>query len=133
MVALGIGHSWRRLFGLRLLRLVRYELAPFADARLASHLAAEVVQAALADVAVAQDVDLVDARRVDHERPLHTDPMGHAPDGEVLAQATAGNPDHRALEHLDSFARAFDDLRVDTHGVAGTQSRDLRFLLLLSD
>src|SRR5438445_12042390 len=100
MVALGIGHSWRRLFGLRLLRLVRYELAPFADARLASHLAAEVVEAALADVAVAQDVDLVDARRVDHERPLHSDAVVHTPPREFPTQSSSLTLDLRVLVPL---------------------------------
>src|SRR5205807_1224023 len=102
-----------------------------ADACLAADLATQVVEPPLPDVAVAEDVDLVDARRVDHEGPLDTDAMRHAPDREVLAEPSARDADHRAVEHLDALARAFDDLRVDPHCVPCTQRGDLLFLLLL--
>src|SRR5450759_89249 len=72
--------------GCRLLRLIfANQTPPLTDARFFAHLAAQVVQPALADVAMAQDVDLVNARRVDHEGALDPDPVRHASHGEVLA------------------------------------------------
>src|SRR4051794_11393759 len=121
----GFGCLAWRLLGLFRLGLLGDKPSPLADARVATDFAAQVVQAALTYVAVSQDVDLVDARGVDHERSLDSDPVGHAADGEVLAQATSGDTDDRALEHLDALSRAFDDLGVDTHGVARAQRRDL--------
>src|SRR5205807_4292838 len=111
---------WLGLFG-RFFRLLGFgfglaqQAPPLADARRAPNLASQVVQAPLAHVAVAQDLDLVDARRVDHERPLHADAMRDAPDREVLAQAATRDADDRALEHLDALARALDDLGMHLH------------------
>src|SRR2546430_3468012 len=75
-------------------------LAPsLPDARLAADLASQVVETALADVAVAEHVDLVDARRVDHEGPLDTDPMGHAPDLKFLPHPPPRTPDPGPSDH----------------------------------
>src|SRR5207302_9475437 len=48
---------------------------PLADAGLLANLASQVVEAALTHVAVAQHVDLVDARRMDQEGALDPDAM----------------------------------------------------------
>src|SRR5690348_12336057 len=103
----------------------------FVDARLAPNFSAQVVKASLPHVTMAQHVDLVDARRVDEERPLHPDAVRHPADREVPPQPATRHPDDGALEHLDALARALDDLCVHPHGVACTQRRRLLFLLLL--
>src|SRR5262249_23030160 len=108
-----------------------HQTPALADPGLASHLAAQVVQPSLADVAVTQDVDLVDARRVDHEGPLDAHAVRYTPHREIAPQAAARDADDRSLEHLDAFARALDDLGVHSHRVACTQRRRLLFLLLL--
>src|SRR5689334_10731386 len=72
--------------------------APLADAGLAPDLSAQVVEAALAHVPMTQDVDLVYARRVDHERPLHADAVGHPADREIAPQAAACDADNGAFE-----------------------------------
>src|SRR6202171_5825876 len=124
------------LFGFRcrcscLRRLVLLDEAPaLADAGVLAHLGTQVVEPALAHIAMAQHIDLVDARRVDHESSLDADAVSHAPHGEVHAQAAAGHPDHGAFEHLDALACPFHDLGVHSHRVAGTKGRHL-FLLLL--
>src|SRR5712692_2799481 len=107
------------------------QLPALADARLFADLAAQVIEPALADVAVAEDVDLVDPRRVDHEGALDSDAVGHAAHREVLAQAAAGHADDRAFEHLDALSRALHDLRVHLDRVARAKRGDLFLLLLL--
>src|SRR5487761_27007 len=108
-----------------------HRATPLADAGLPADLAAQVIEATLAHVAMAQDVDLVDARRVDHEGPLNADTVRYAPNREVLTQAAARDPDDSSFEHLDPLSRALDDFRVDLDRVACTKRRDLVLLLLL--
>src|SRR5262249_38727956 len=87
--------------------------AALPDSSALADLAAQVVETALAYIAVPQHVDLVDPRRVHEEGALHADPVGHAPHREVLAQSSACDPDHRAFEDLYALARALDDLGVN--------------------
>src|ERR1700730_3855247 len=102
------------------------------DAAFLADLVPEVVQACLADVAVAEHLDLVDAGRVDHEGPLDADAVGAAAHREVLPKAAAGNPDDQALEDLDPLAGPFNDLGVDADGVARPElGHGLLELLLL--
>ena len=80
---------------------------------------AEEVQLGAADLAVADDLDVVDARAVQLERPLHPDAAGDPPDGDGRSDAAV--PRIRitsALEDLDALAVALDDLRGDLDGVA---------------
>src|SRR5580765_1022240 len=81
------------LFGfLRLGRLARvgrrrgHCAPPLTYASRPADLPAQVVEASLAHVAMAQHVDLVDTRRVDHEGPLDSDPVRDPPHSEVLAK-----------------------------------------------
>src|SRR6266849_4478808 len=67
------------------------QLPALADAGLFADLATEVVEPALPDVAMAQDLDLVDPRRVNQERALDPDAMSDAPNREVLPQTAAGD------------------------------------------
>ena len=53
------------------------------------------------------------------ERALDADTVGDATDGEAGRETDlALERDHDALEDLDAFAGAFNDLDVHAHGVA---------------
>src|SRR5947208_642909 len=67
----------------------------FPNAGTLPHLAAQVVEPSLANLPVAQDLDSVDARRVNQEGAFHAHPVRHTADGEVPAQAASGHPDHQ--------------------------------------
>src|SRR5699024_3651781 len=89
-----------------------------------------VVEVRAADLAVARDLDLVDARRVNQECPLDADAVGgHAANGDVLVDATAAAPDYDTLEHLDTLAVTLDHLRVNANGIAGAELRNILELL----
>src|SRR2546428_12077829 len=104
---------------------------PFlSDAGLLPDLLPQIIEVRPADPARPEDLDLLDAGRVDRERPLHPDPVGDAPDRERLAESPAAAPDHHALERLEPVAPAFGDLDVDPHGIPGPKGRDLGFRLL---
>src|SRR6187455_378372 len=64
---------------------------------LADSVAEEVELSATGD-AVADDFDLVDPRRVEHEGPLHADAAGDAADGDGLVEPAAAHPHDGALE-----------------------------------
>src|SRR5207249_10997496 len=103
-----------------------------ANASLFTDLSAQVVEAGLAHVSVAEDLDLVDPGRVDQERPLHAHAVGDPADGEVAAQPAAGDADDRALEDLNALSGPFHHFGVDLDGVARPQlGHGLLGLLLL--
>src|SRR4029079_6930290 len=83
------------------------------------------------DVADHRDLELLDLRRVQRERPLHADAEGLLADGERLARARALALDDDALEHLDALAAALDHLEVHAHGVARLELRHVAQLRLL--
>ncbi len=56
---------------------------------------------------------------------LDADLEAHLADLEGLAEAVTLAADDDALEHLDTRARAFDDVDVHLDGVAGTEVRDV--------
>src|SRR5262249_12434970 len=69
-------------------------------------------------------------RRVQQEGALDADPrVRNLADGEGLADAGQVVRDHDALEHLNALLVAFDDLRMDAHGVAGAELRQFGALL----
>src|SRR5712692_5196787 len=107
------------------------QLPALADAGLFANLATEVVEPALADVAMAQDLDLVDARRVNQERALDPDAMRDAPDREVLPQTTAGHTEDDAFKHLDALAGALHDLGMHLDRIARPKRGHFLLLLLL--
>src|SRR5262249_10885408 len=88
-------------------------------------LAAEVVQLRPVHVADRGDVDLVDLRRMQRERPLDADAEGVLAHGERLTGAGTLALDHDPLEDLDPLAVALDDLEVNAHGVPRLESRHL--------
>ena len=73
----------------------------------------------------ADDVDLVDDRRVQREDALDALAERHLADREGRAGAAAVHADHHALEHLDALLVAFAHLDVDAHGVARLDRRAL--------
>ena len=71
---------------------------------------AQVVQLRAAHVATRDDVDVVDVRGVHGERPLDAHAVALLAHGEGLADAAALAAQHHALEDLDAFLGALDDL-----------------------
>ena len=86
--------------------------------------AAQVVELGPAHVAARRDLEFLDLRRVQRERPLDADAEGLLADGEGLAHAGALAPQHDALEDLGAFARALDHLEVDADAVARGEVRE---------
>ena len=94
-------------------------LTALTDAGMPADLLAQVEELCPAHLAVAQHLDLVDARSVHEEGALDADPVGDATHGEAGRETDlALERDHNALEHLDALAGAFNDLDVHAHGVA---------------
>src|SRR5690242_19021518 len=86
---------------------------------------AQVEEAAAADDAARNDLDLLEARGVQHENALHPDVEAHLADRERRAQAGAVALDDDAPEDLDAELVALDDLVVDGDGVANPEVRDI--------
>src|SRR6478609_6400749 len=86
----------------------------------------QVVELRAAHVTTADDLDVVDDRRVQREGALDADAERDLADGEGLADAAAVATDDDALEDLDTRARALDDLDVDLEGVAGAEVGNVR-------
>src|SRR6185295_7719820 len=93
--------------------------AALAQRRRLAHAVAQEVQLGAAGLAVAHDLDLLDARAVDHERPLHADAARDLPNGDRAGDATATQAHDRALEDLDALLAALDHARRDLDRVAG--------------
>src|SRR5262249_40954356 len=106
-------------------------LADLADARLLADALTQVVQLRAVDVTDGLDVDLVDLRRVERERPLDPDTRGLLANGERLADARPLALDHDPLEHLDPLPCALDHLEVDADGVSRLEDGDIRAQLAL--
>src|SRR5688572_6705310 len=70
---------------------------------------AQEVQLGAAHPTVAHDLDLLDARAVDHERPLHADAARDLADGDRAGDAAAAQAHDGALEHLDPLLAALDN------------------------
>src|SRR4029079_479414 len=85
--------------------------------------AAQVVELRAVDVADRGDLDLLDLRRVERERPLDADAERLLPHREGLARAGSLPLEHDPLEDLHAAARALDDLEVHAHRVAGLEAR----------
>ena len=79
---------------------------------------AQEVELRPADLAVPDDLDLLDPWAVDLERPLDPDATRDPPDGDRPGDPAAAKAHHDALEDLDPLPVALDDLRRDLHGVA---------------
>src|SRR5205823_1186451 len=83
------------------------------------------------DVADRADVDLVDLRRMQRERPLDADAERVLADRERLARARALALDHDPLEHLDPLPVPLDHAEVDANGVPRFEPRHVAQLTAL--
>src|SRR4051812_9495230 len=86
--------------------------------------AAQVVELRPAHVAAGGDLDALDLRRVQRERPLHADTEGLLAHGEGLAHALALTLDDDTFEDLRAAPRALDDQEVHLHAVACLEAGD---------
>src|SRR5919201_2236651 len=99
-------------------------LAKLADASLAPDLPAQVVELRAVDVADRGDLDLVDLRRVQRERPLDADAERLLADRERLARAASLPLQDDALEDLNPLALPLDPLEVPAHSVPRLELRN---------
>ena len=102
----------------------------FADRRGLADPLAEEIEGRAARVSVTQELDLLDAWRVDEEGALDTDAARDPANRDLVVEAAVTNAKDRALELLKAFAVAFDDADADGHGVTGPDLGDLGLLLL---
>ena len=79
---------------------------------------AKVIELSPANNTVANDLDMADTGAVVGEGSLNTDAVAYAANGEGLADAAALHLDDDAFKVLKPLAVAFNDLDVNTHGVA---------------
>src|SRR3990170_3427127 len=84
---------------------------------------AQEVQLGPAGHAMAHDVDLLDARAVDLERPLHADAAGDLADRNRATDPTSPETHDRPLEDLDALLAALDDASEDADGVTAGEDR----------
>src|SRR5579864_4781535 len=108
-------------------------LALLLDAALPSDLFPQIKELGAADPAFAENLDLLDAGRVEREGPLDADAVGDPTDGKRRAQPAAAAPDHGTLERLQTIAAALRHLHVHAHGISGGKRRQSRSDLLAFD
>src|SRR5262249_54019720 len=87
---------------------------------------AEVEETTTTNHAARHDLDLVEARAVEHENTLDAHVETHLADGERAAEPGAVLLDDHPLEDLDAVLVALDDLVVDADGVADAKLRMVR-------
>src|SRR5438128_10771021 len=100
-------------------------LTLLSDAGTLPNFPSEVIQFGSAHFAVPDQVDPVDARRVQEEAPLNPDAVRDTANGKALMGATPPATDHDAFEDLHPLAGALDYLRVHLHSVTRSQRRDI--------
>ena len=91
---------------------------------------AKVIELSPANNTVANDLDMADTRAVVGEGSLNTDAVAYAANGEGLADAAALHLDDDAFKVLKPLAVAFNDLDVNTHGVADLELGEVGTKLL---
>ena len=91
---------------------------------------AKVIELSPANNTVANDLDMADTGAVVGEGSLNTDAVAYAANGEGLADAAALHLDDDAFKVLKPLAVAFNDLDVNTHGVADLELGELGTKLL---
>ena len=107
--------------------------ASLAEGRGLADPVTQEVQLGAADLAVADDFDLLDARAVDLEGPLHADAAGDPADRDRAGDPAAAEAHEDAFEDLDPLSRALDDLRAHPHGVARGEDRQVGAQLVGDD
>ncbi len=91
---------------------------------------AKVIELSPANNTVANDLDMADTGAVVGEGSLNTDAVAYAANGEGLADAAALHLDYDAFKVLKPLAVAFNDLNVNTHGVADLELGEVGTKLL---
>ena len=91
---------------------------------------AKVIELSPANSTVANDLDMADTGAVVGEGSLNTDAVAYAANGEGLADAAALHLDDDAFKVLKPLAVAFNDLDVNTHGVADLELGEVGTKLL---
>ena len=91
---------------------------------------AKVIDLSPANNTVANDLDMADTGAVVGEGSLNTDAVAYAANGEGLADAAALHLDDDAFKVLKPLAVAFNDLDVNTHGVADLELGEVGTKLL---
>src|SRR5579884_4237959 len=86
------------------------------DPALLADLLPEVVQLGPPHPSLAEDLDLLDAGRVQGKRPLHAHPVGNPAHGEGLPDSAAAPADDDPLERLDPLAAPFRHPQVHALG-----------------
>src|SRR5215469_12566269 len=108
-------------------------LVLFDARRFASDAVLQVEELRATDDAAADDVDFVDARRMDEERALDADVMSDAPNREARRKAAVLALDDYAFEYLDALFVALGDAGVHAHRVADGELRGSALALVVSD
>lgn len=91
---------------------------------------AKVIELSPANNTMANDLDMADTGAVVREGSLNTDAVAYAANGEGLADAAALHLDDDAFKVLKPLAVAFNDLDVNTHGVADLELGEVGTKLL---
>ena len=91
---------------------------------------AKVIELSPANNTVANDLDMADTGAVVGEGSLNTDAVAYAANGEGLADTAALHLDDDAFKVLKPLAVAFNDLDVNTHGVADLELGEVGTKLL---
>src|SRR5207237_6809049 len=87
---------------------------------------AEEVQLRPPDLAVTHDLDLLDPRAVDLERPLDADTARDPPDRNRAGDPAAAQTHDDALEDLDPFPISLDDAGAHADGVTARELGQVR-------
>ena len=92
-----------------------------------------VIELGSSNVALANELDLLNERRMKRESLFYANAGRDSSDSEGLADAAVLLLEHIALEDLDSFSVAFLDLDVYLNGIAYGKLRNIVLFIFLSD
>jgi len=96
-------------------------IALFANLGLLASKRPQVIKLCPANIAAANNLNVVDYWGVQRESPLDTDLEADFSHNEGLGQTVTGACNNNTLENLDSGARAFNDVHVNFDGVTGAE------------
>ena len=78
----------------------------------------QVVQLGATHLAVTDDLHMVHTGRMDRERTLDANAVGHAANRKGFAHAAVAHGNHSTLKRLKTLAAALHNLDLHAHGVA---------------
>ena len=100
-------------------------VALLADLCLLAAKCTQVVELGATDVTAADELDVVDYRRVDRELTLDADLERDLSDVEGFADAVTVTADNNTLENLDTAAVTFNNVYVNLHRVTDAEVGDV--------